>query len=86
MRHDGGWYYDPAMRAFAYIDPGDYEPGVSPEPTKWLDFREATQLIPVLEAEGYLKPRLDDRLRAEDLKIMHRLMDMLERNQPKESV
>jgi len=35
-----------------------------------------------LDEAGWIKPRLDERLRAEDLKITHRLLDILEKKIP----
>lgn len=78
-RIEGGWYYDPSMRGFAYTPPGVYETGTVITPSKYLSEREARQLVEVLEQEGYIKPRLDERLRTEDLKITHRLLDLLEK-------
>ncbi|MFC1924258.1 hypothetical protein ACFLXA_02710 [Chloroflexota bacterium] len=36
-------------------------------------------LIKALDEQGYIKPRLDERLRTEDLKITHRLLDVIEK-------
>ena len=76
---EGGWYRDPSMRAFQYVAPGELEEGTMPEPTMTITDREILLLIPVLEEHGFFKPRLDERLRVEDLKITHRLLDLLEK-------
>lgn len=79
VRVDGHWYEDPSIRGFVYIAPGLYEEGVVPEPTLTLPMRAAQELVPLLEQAGLIKPRLDERLRVEDLKITHRLIDLLEK-------
>jgi len=83
---DGKWMYRREWDEWIYRKPGMYDPSIM------LDYKDESfirvqadaiaRLIPELEAEGWLKPRLDDRIRNEDLKIIHRLMDLLERNQP----
>ncbi len=80
--YDGHWFQDYSRRGFAYIAPGTYEEGTIPEPSSFLSWQEAMQLIPVLEEAGLIKPRLDERLRTEDLKITHRLIDLLEHANP----
>ena len=74
---DGGWHFEPGTRSFRYIEPGNYDDLAEPPFTKMLTHQEARQLVGVLEQHGYLTPRLDDRLRSEDLKITHRLLDLL---------
>lgn len=78
---DGQWFFDDSMRGFWYQPAGYYEIAVEPDRADWkfISDREAQQLIPKLEDEGYIKPRLDERLRTEDLKITHRLLDLLEK-------
>lgn len=80
-RFEGGWHRDIVRRGFAYIPPGDYEDSEPWEAheTMFLSDREARQLVPLLESSGAISPHLDERLRAEDLKITHRLLDLLER-------
>ena len=57
---------------------GFFEEGEQRVPTKTLYFEEIPPLVEALENEGFLKPRLDERLRTEDLKITHRLLDLLD--------
>ena len=78
IRSNGGWFHDPSLRAVMYVAPGAYEDNVEPPIAKSLTVVEATQLIPVLEEMGLITPRLDERLRVEDLKITHRLLDLLD--------
>lgn len=72
------WYMDHSLRAFCYVPPGDYDEGVSIDPSIIVPWKAALALIPELEAEGLLKPKLDQSLRTEDLKITHRLLDIIE--------
>lgn len=76
---DGYWYRSPASLSFCYVPAGFYDPSQFPPSTTVLTDMEVLTLVPVLEREGFLKPRLDDRLRQEDLKITHRLLDLLAR-------
>lgn len=75
---DGRWFFDVAGFAWCYIEPGWYELGTRPEVAKRLDAREAEMLVKTMDEQGYIKPRLDERLRTEDLKITHRLLDIIE--------
>lgn len=76
---DGEWQYDPAFRGFVYYEAGEYEVGVSMEPKYVLSRKVVRQLVPLMEEHQIIVPRLDERLRVEDLKITHRLLDILER-------
>lgn len=80
---DGGWHRDLVRRGFAYIPPGNYDDssGWEEHETMFLSDSAVRQLIPLLEDSGAINPRLDERLRAEDLKITHRLLDLLEKLQ-----
>lgn len=71
------WFYDPSYGALRRTVAGEYEPDVSPPTDLEIPFREIPSLVQALEENGLLKPRLDERLRTEDLKITHRLMDLL---------
>jgi hypothetical protein len=44
-----------------------------------IPMRELPSLVKFLDEHGFIKPRLDERLRVEDLKITHRLLDLLEK-------
>jgi len=68
------------MLDYAYWPPGEYEEGEAPlEPSILLTERQAESLAEFMDKFGAIKPRLDDRLRAEDLKITHRLLDIVEK-------
>jgi len=80
---DARWVADPSWGVLRWIPGGLYDPSSVfekwPEGTITLPRAAVASLIPLLESEGYLKPRLDERLRAEDLKITHSLIDLLEK-------
>lgn len=77
---DGRWLYDPSGW-WKYLRPGYYDPAAVPAAEDFqhtVGLREMLQLIPRLDEEGFIKPRLDERLRSEDLKITHRLLDIIQ--------
>lgn len=74
---EGHWVRDASLRGFMYIPSGNYEIGVDIQGEKLITDREIHALIPELERGGFIQPRLDERLRTEDLKITHRLIDLL---------
>lgn len=76
---EGGWYREPALRGFGYLKAGYYEEGTEPEHDVVLTDQMLLQLVPVLEQYQFITPRIDDRGRAEDLKITHRLIDLLDK-------
>ncbi len=83
---EGRWYSRPWMNDIEYLPPGLYEVNaMRPEVVEGsvvLDTYQLETLIRFLDEQGYIKPRLDERLRVEDLKITHRLLDLLEKKLP----
>jgi len=77
--HPGHWWLDLPWRSWNYSPAGNYEEGVKLEPTITVDVEAVRQLISALDEAGWIVPRLDVRLREEDLKITHRLLDLLEK-------
>ena len=75
--HPGIWALDCSRRAWGYVAPGWYDESVELPFVKILNHEEIEQLIKALDEHGWIKPRLDERLRSEDLKITHRLLDLL---------
>jgi hypothetical protein len=77
---EGHWFVDASLAGFLYAPAGYYEVNIEPDKTGWLyiTFEQVRQLIPFLDEQGFIKPRLDERLRNEDLKITHRLLDLLD--------
>ena len=81
--HDGCWFFDRSLDSWCYLKPGYYEPGLIPTAEDFLheiSSQEVEALIRELDTQGWIKPRLDERLRSEDLKITHRLLDLLDKS------
>ena len=83
---EGYWFYDIDYFAYRHRRAGQYDPQVrlgddTVDATLPSD-ADIPGLIKLLEQDGYIKPRLDERLRTEDLKITHRLLDIMERKLP----
>ncbi len=74
------WYRDESHDCLWLRPHGCYEVGEEFDKTGWtaITREDLYILIDFLDSNGYLKPRLDERLRAEDLKITHRLLDIIE--------
>ncbi len=78
---DGRWFQDCTTDFWCYLKPGYYEAGLIPDQDNFLhrlNSYEVESLIRKLDEAGWIKPRLDERLRTEDLKITHRLLDLLD--------
>lgn len=80
---DGQWARDAMTGAFLHRRAGYYDEAIN-TPPEAIDVRLYDDAIPglitLLEESGYIKPRLDERLRTEDLKITHRLLDLLDKS------
>lgn len=75
----GIWYQDVRMDALCFSPPGFYDEAEYPQPVVIIPGDSIPALLTVLDELGYIKPRLDERLRVEDLKITHRLLDLLDK-------
>ena len=73
------WVYDPRWASWTLYRAGDYAPMVETEPDLALTNEDIEVLIRTLDESGFIKPRLDDKLRQDDLKITHRLLDIVDR-------
>lgn len=73
------WFRDHAGRIF-YWKGGPIKPGENFDMDKCitLDYRMVNQLIPYLKDQGLLAGLLENTSREEDIKIIHRLVDLLE--------
>ena len=76
---DSHWYYDNARDAWVMTCGRAYLFTEKPDELYAIQASEIHKLIKALDEQGWIKPRLDERLRQEDLKITHRLLDLLER-------
>ena len=79
MYQESTWYYDRARLSFCRTVAGERDVGAYAEVDLELDRRCLPGLIESMDKNGFIKPRLDDRLRVEDLKITHRLLDIIEK-------
>lgn len=75
---EGRWGLNHIRRQWEYYPSGMYEPGVAQDPTITLEADITRQLIAALDEQGWIVPRLDERLREEDLRITHRLLGIIE--------
>lgn len=79
--YEGKWVEDPSRRGLIYCKPGFYDPAKEVPEEKlgpFLSHTEMNQLIDFLFKAGYIKPQLGEN-REEDTKIIHRLIDVLEK-------
>jgi len=77
---DSHWYFDYSKGAWVLTGAGAYLIAEAPEVIVELSSNYVQLLIKQLDDEGWIKPRLDERLRNEDLKITHRLLDLLNKS------
>lgn len=77
VHRPGIWYRDVTRAALCYFSPGFYEENELPEPALVVPDSSLPALVEALDELGIIRPRLDERLRAEDLRITHRVLDLL---------
>ena len=75
----GHWWLDVPRGSWNYSPAGYYEEGVAAEPSLIINGEAVRQLIAALDEAGWIVPRLDVRMGAEDLKITHRLLDIIDK-------
>jgi len=73
------WFVDNSRLALCRTVAGEREIGEYAEVDFEISMRDIPKLVIALEESGFIKPRLDERLRVEDLKITHRLLDIIEK-------
>ena len=72
------WYLSPAHDSFFLTVAGEYESTARPDINLQLDIHHINSLLECLKKEGYFKPEMPwDR--TEDVKIIHRLIDLIEK-------
>lgn len=79
---EGYWFDDLMTHTWFYFPPGDYElfkEFPREKASHAVSYREMESLIRALDESGWLKPKLEDKVRQDDLKIVHRLIDLLEK-------
>jgi len=78
--YEAQWHFDVALRAWVMTKAGFYNPEVMLSPDDFqhvIQSEDVRALIRKLDDAGWIVPRLDQRLREEDLKITHRLLDIV---------
>lgn len=78
--HKARWYRDVRRGGFTLVAAGYYDMDAVPEAKQFIDEEDLYTLIAALDEAGLIQPRLDERLRVEDLRITHRLLDLLDRS------
>ena len=77
MYQEADWFFDMASRSICRAVAGERDLGVMTEIDLEISYRDIPKLVEALENNGFIQPRLDERLRSEDLKITHRLLDII---------
>ena len=47
-----------------------------------LDTREVDLLVTALQEAHWIKPKIDERVREEDVRVIHRLLDIIQKVKP----
>jgi len=85
IRFDGGWFFDSFLCSLVYIHPRNVEEGelisnITPDENDIKIPRQLINpLIDELRKNGWIKPEYKPESREEDLKIIHRLLDVVEK-------
>jgi len=79
MYQEADWFYDRCRMALCRTVAGERAMGTIAEIDLEIGVRDIYKLVTALEENGFIKPRLDERLRVEDLKITHRLLDIIDK-------
>jgi rRNA maturation endonuclease Nob1 len=74
------WHQDPRIDGWLLTEAGYYDTDTKPTTKVELCGEDVRSLITALDKAGWIQPRLDERLRTEDLKITHRLLDLLDKH------
>lgn len=74
---DSNWFFDFSKDCWALTGAGAHLIAEAPEIILEINSYQTRMLIDALDKAGWIKPRLDERLRTEDLKITHRLLDII---------
>lgn len=77
---DSHWFYSYEKDAWVLTEAGARLIAEQPEIILEVRAKDIEMLIKKLDEAGWIKPRLDERLRSEDLKITHRILDLLDKS------
>ena len=75
---DSHWFFSYEKNAWVLTGAGAHLIAEQPEIILEVRAKDIEMLIRTLDEAGWIKPRLDERLRTEDLKITHRLLDIID--------
>jgi len=81
MYCEANWFFDMASLTLCRTVAGELSAGERAEVDLRIGRHDIPRLVEALESNGFIQPRLDERLRSEDLKITHRLLDIIENKQ-----
>lgn len=76
---DGKWFVSPHQFAIVHTRPGEYEEGVISEIDISIPENLIHSLVQFLFDNGHIRPIQDNQTRAEDIKIIHRLLDVIQK-------
>lgn len=79
----GRWFVDHATREILYLSPHYRSEGQAYDRTKVtivIPLELQNNLIEFLDGEGFIKPKMTNESRVEDLKVTHRLLDILDKS------
>lgn len=78
---NAAWYYEISTQDFVFFPGGYLEPGIINEDKDLLriDSHLADMLITFMDKEGLLPIKISQESRTEDLKIVHRLIDLMDK-------
>jgi len=78
----GGWRFNYETGAIVHVKAGEYNHGqLIPQEAYDVIIPQMYQaeLIDFMDKQNMVKPKMDNQSRAEDLKIVHRLLDVMEK-------
>lgn len=79
VHHPTRWYFNPRWAHWELHRAGEYEEAVEHTADVTLSIEDTETLIAALNDAGWIKPRLDDKVRQDDLKVTHRLIDIVDK-------
>ena len=84
VKIDATWDYDVIANRLEFYESTVAEPGEvdDREPDVVLSRRQAHMLVNFMENQGMLQKRIDESVRQDDLKVTHRLLDIMEEKLP----
>ncbi len=78
--HEGSWFFDPAWRALRHVKAGEYEESTDfPEDAFdiHIGYRDIHGLVEELEKSGWLRPKINEPVRKDDVALMNKMLDII---------